>query len=74
MKVAIGWQAFGVAVAAARKQQRLSQTELAGVIGLSRNYLSFIEVGKANASYEIVAALCVYLNIKFPRICMRTDK
>lgn len=66
--VVIDWHDFGERVAQYRKRFRLTQAEMAAVIGISRNYLSQIERGEADVSYTIVATICVRLNLKFPRV------
>ena len=62
----IDWQTFGERVYVARRRLRLSQSDLAKQIGISRNYISMIERGIADPSYAIVARLSDYLGIHFP--------
>jgi transcriptional regulator with XRE-family HTH domain len=69
--VLIDWQTFGRAIARERKARKLTQTEAARLFGISRNYLSMIEVGRMqNISYAIVADICIHLSIKMPRVSL----
>jgi transcriptional regulator with XRE-family HTH domain len=55
---------FGEIVRKLRKQENLSQSQLATKINISRNYLSEIERGEAaNLSWDIRTKLCVALGI-----------
>jgi len=65
--VQVNWKAFGHAVAAARKDARYSQSVAAEMCGISRNYMSLIERGKADdPSYTIVLTLCRWLRLEMP--------
>ncbi|WP_130808284.1 helix-turn-helix transcriptional regulator [Senegalia massiliensis] len=48
-----------------RKQEDLSQQELANVVGVSRNTISSIERGKFNPTAKLALILCIALNRKF---------
>ncbi len=52
-------------VAEARKEQRLSQSELASLVGVSRNTISSIETGQYQPTAKLALLLCVALNKKF---------
>lgn len=67
VSVEIDWRAFGAAVAAARKKHHVSQDEAAQICGISRNYFSQIELGKAAPSYTIVLTLCRWLSLDMPQ-------
>ncbi|NBI08345.1 helix-turn-helix transcriptional regulator [Senegalia massiliensis] len=48
-----------------RKQENLSQQELANMVGVSRNTISSIERGKFNPTAKLALILCIALNRKF---------
>lgn len=55
---------FGDNVRRRRKEEQLSQSQLASAVGISRNYLSEIERGEAiNLSWDIRDKLCRSLGI-----------
>jgi transcriptional regulator with XRE-family HTH domain len=62
----IDWKTFGERVHITRRRLQLSQAVLAERVGISRNYISMIERGIADPSYQIVVDLCAYLNIHQP--------
>lgn len=64
--IAIDWQDFGERVLLARRRLKISQTTAAKQIGISRNYLSQIELGIADPSYTIAATICQFFGIGFP--------
>ncbi|MEB3291906.1 MAG: helix-turn-helix transcriptional regulator [Synechococcales bacterium] len=61
-------QFFGKLVRDRRKQERLSQTELADKVGISRNYLSQIERGEStNLSWQVRQTLSEALGLSSDR-------
>lgn len=52
-------------VAEARREQKLSQSELASLVGVSRNTISSIETGQYQPTAKLALLLCVALNKKF---------
>ena len=52
-------------VAVFRKDARLSQEELAKIIGITRTYLSEIERGKKVPGADIAKFLCIVLEVPF---------
>lgn len=52
-------------VAALRKQKGLSQADLAGLVGVSRNTISSIETGQFQPTAKLALLLCVALDKKF---------
>ncbi|OOB80375.1 MAG: transcriptional regulator [Epulopiscium sp. Nuni2H_MBin003] len=48
-----------------RKMQQLSQTELAEMIGVSRNTISSIETGQFNPTARLALMLCIALERQF---------
>ena len=52
-------------LAAIRKEKKLSQAELAKMVGVSRNTISSIETGQFNPTAKLALILCVALDKKF---------
>jgi putative transcriptional regulator len=48
-----------------RAEQNLSQTQLADMVGVSRNTISSIETGQFNPTAKLALILCVALDKKF---------
>mgnify|MGYP001237912527 FL=1 len=48
-----------------RKEQRLSQDELAKMVGVSRNTISSIETGQFSPTAKLALILCIALDKKF---------
>lgn len=51
-----------------RKQQNLSQIDLAVMVGIDRAYLSEIENGHANVSVNILYAIADALNVSITKL------
>ncbi|MDE6659616.1 MAG: helix-turn-helix transcriptional regulator [Eubacterium sp.] len=49
----------------ARAEQKLSQTQLADMVGVSRNTISSIETGQFNPTAKLALILCIALDKKF---------
>lgn len=49
----------------ARVQNGLSQTQLAKMVGVSRNTISSIETGQFNPTAKLALVLCIALDRKF---------
>lgn len=49
----------------ARTEQKLSQTQLAELVGVSRNTISSIETGQFNPTAKLALILCIALDKKF---------
>lgn len=52
----------------ARSQQRLSQSQLAEMVGVSRNTISSIETGQFNPTAKLALILCIALERKFEEL------
>lgn len=52
----------------ARSQQKLSQSQLAEMVGVSRNTISSIETGQFNPTAKLVLILCIALERKFEEL------
>ena len=55
-------------LAAIRKEKKLSQAELAKIVGVSRNTISSIETGQFNPTAKLALVLCIALDKKFEKI------
>ena len=51
-----------------RKEKKLSQTELAELVGVSRNTISSIETGQFNPTAKLALVLCIALDKKFEEL------
>lgn len=49
----------------ARAEIKLSQSQLAEMVGVSRNTISSIETGQFNPTAKLALVLCIALNKKF---------
>lgn len=52
-------------LAEVRKEKGLSQSELAKMVGVSRNTISSIETGQFNPTAKLALILCIALDKKF---------
>lgn len=55
-------------LAGIRKEKKLSQAELAKLVGVSRNTISSIETGQFNPTAKLALILCIALDRKFEEI------
>ena len=51
-----------------RTQKNLSQTQLAQLVGVSRNTISSIETGQFNPTAKLALVLCIALDKKFEEL------
>ena len=51
-----------------RSQQKLSQSQLAEMVGVSRNTISSIETGQFNPTAKLALILCIALERKFEEL------
>ena len=51
-----------------RKQQKLSQNELAKLVGVSRNTISSIETGQFSPTAKLALVICIALDKKFEEV------
>ena len=49
----------------ARQEKKLSQQELADMVGVSRNTISSLETGQYEPSAKLAYVLCIALEMKF---------
>ncbi len=52
----------------ARAEKEFSQSELAEMVGVSRNTISSIETGKFNPTAKLALILCIALDKKFEEL------
>ena len=52
----------------ARTEKKLSQAQLAEIVGVSRNTISSIETGQFNPSAKLALVLCIALEKKFEEL------
>lgn len=52
----------------ARAERKLSQSQLAELVGVSRNTISSIETGQFNPTAKLALILCVALDKKFEEL------
>ena len=52
----------------ARSEQKLSQSALAELVGVSRNTISSIETGQFNPTAKLALILCIALDKKFEEL------
>ncbi|MBO4703384.1 MAG: helix-turn-helix transcriptional regulator [Bacilli bacterium] len=55
-------------VAKVRREKRMSQSELADLVGVSRNTISSIETGQYQPTAKLALLLCVALDKKFEEL------
>ncbi|MCR5693990.1 MAG: helix-turn-helix transcriptional regulator [Clostridia bacterium] len=55
-------------LAEVRKEKGLSQSELAKMVGVSRNTISSIETGQFNPTAKLALTLCIALDKKFEEL------
>jgi len=55
-------------LAQVRKEKGLSQTELAKLVGVSRNTISSIETGQFNPTAKLALIICIALDKKFEEL------
>ena len=55
-------------IKAVRTQQGLSQSQLAEMVGVSRNTISSIETGQFNPTAKLALILCIALDRKFEEL------
>lgn len=52
----------------ARAERKLSQSQLAEMVGVSRNTISSIETGQFNPTAKLALILCIVLDKKFEEL------
>jgi DNA-binding XRE family transcriptional regulator len=67
-------EAIGQALRRVRTEQRRTLKDVAGVAGVSMQYLSEVERGRKEASSEILEAVCVSLRIRLADLVAQTHQ
>ena len=57
----------------ARAEQKLSQAQLAQIVGVSRNTISSLETGQFQPTAKLALILCIALDRKFEDCSILTD-
>lgn len=57
------YEMFGMNVVYYRRRKRLTQVKLAELVGIGRNYMGAIEMGRADVSFDVLFGLCEVLEI-----------
>ena len=52
----------------ARAEKKLSQSQLAEMVGVSRNTISSVEIGQFNPTAKLALILCIALDKKFEEL------
>ena len=52
----------------ARREKKLSQAQLAELVGVSRNTISSLETGQFNPTAKLALVLCIALDKKFEEL------
>lgn len=51
-----------------RSERKLSQADLAGMVGVSRNTISSLETGQFQPTAKLALILCIALDMKFEEL------
>ena len=65
---------FGKNVKIERIKKDLTQEQLAEIMGVSQNYVAYIECGKANMSLAKVLELANFLNVDIEKLLIFNEK
>ncbi len=57
------YEKFGLNVVYYRKQERLTQLELAELVDIDRSHISAIELGNVGVSMDVIFKMCEVLHI-----------
>lgn len=66
-------EAFGLTIRELRTAKRLTQEQLAFESGLSRTYISLLELGDRSPTLDSIMILCDALNIRPPTLFARVE-
>ncbi len=64
---------FGLRLSSIRTARKITQQELADVVGLKKTAISMIENGQRAASIEVIYALADYFETSIDYLVCRTD-
>ena len=57
------YEKFGLNVVFYRKRRKLTQLQLAELVGIDRSHISAIELGNVGVSFDVVFKLCEVLGV-----------
>lgn len=57
------YEQFGLNVVYYRKRRKMTQLQLAELVGIDRSHISAIELGNVGVSFDVVFKLCEVLGI-----------
>ena len=57
------YEKFGLNVVFYRKRRKMTQLQLAELVGIDRSHISAIEVGNVGVSFDVIFKLCEVLGV-----------
>ena len=57
------YEKFGLNIVYYRKRKKLTQLQLAELVGVDRSHISAIELGKVGVSFDVIFRLCDVLEV-----------
>ena len=57
------YEKFGVNVVFYRKRRKMTQLQLAELVGIDRSHISAIELGNVGVSFDVIFKLCEVLGV-----------
>ena len=57
------YEKFGLNVVFYRKRRKMTQLQLAALVGLDRSHISAIELGNVGVSFDVIFKLCEVLGV-----------
>lgn len=57
------YEKFGLNIVYYRKRKKLTQLQLAELVGVDRSHISAIELGKVGVSFDVIFRLCDILEV-----------
>ena len=57
------YEKFGLNVVFYRKRRKMTQLQLAELVGIDRSHLSAIELGNVGVSFDVIFKLCEVLGV-----------
>lgn len=64
----LNWEDFGCKIRAARLEKGLTQQDLAKIVGVEPESISYYEAGKKKPSFEKIKIICRVLGLKMDEI------
>ena len=57
------YEKFGLNVVFYRKRRKMTQLQLAELVGIDRSHISAIELGNVGVSFDVIVKLCEVLGV-----------